>query len=120
MCREVGCVGRDTRASGLGAGRGSIFHLDDNHTVSAPYFAGKLYLCFWYFSVITDMTQIHVEEGKREKERAEVIKGSPLFQRNTHTPVPTLHTTHMMLGEGDGQGDLRKAELILSPQSGAT
>ena len=50
------CVGRDTGASGLGAGKGSIFHLDDNHIVSAPYFAGKLYLCFWYFSVIIDMT----------------------------------------------------------------
>ena len=47
-----------------------------------------------------DMTQIHVEEGKREKERAEVIKRSPLFQRNTPTSVPTLHPTHMMLGEG--------------------
>ena len=40
------CVGRDTGAFGLGAGRGSIFHMDDNHTVSASYFAGKLYLCF--------------------------------------------------------------------------
>lgn len=49
-------VGARHRGSGLGAGRGSIFHLDDNHTVSAPYFAGKLYLCFSYFSVITDMT----------------------------------------------------------------
>ena len=114
------CVGRDTGASGLGAGRGSIFHMDDNHTVSAPYFAEKLYLCFWYFSVITDMTQIQVEEWKREKERAEVIKGSPLFQRNTPIPVPTLHPTHMMLGEGEGQGDLRQAEPILSSQSGAT
>ena len=46
------------------------------------------------------MTQIHMEEGKREKERAEVIKRSPLFQRNTPTSVPTLHPTHMMLGEG--------------------
>ena len=67
-----------------------------------------------------DMTQIHMEEGKREKERAEVIKRSPLFQRNTPTPVPTLHPTHMMLGEGEGQGDLKKAEPILSSQSGAT
>ena len=67
-----------------------------------------------------DMTQIHVEEGKREKEKTEVIKGSPLFQRNTPTPVPTLHPTYMMLGEGEGQGDLGKAEPILSSQSGAT
>ena len=57
---------------------------------------------------------------KREKERMEVIKGSPLFQRNTPTPVLTLHPTHMMLGEWEGQGDLRKAEPILSSQSGAT
>lgn len=67
-----------------------------------------------------DTTQIHVEEGKREKEKTEVIKGSALFQRNTPTPVPTLHPTHMMLGEWEGQGDLRKAEPILSSQSGAT
>ena len=111
-------MGRDTGASGLGAGRGSIFHMDDNHTVSAPYFAEKLYLCFWYFSVITDMTQIHVEEWKREKERAEVIKGSPLFQRNTPPQSPP-YTPHMMLGKWEGQGDLRQAEPILSSQSGA-
>ena len=74
----------------------------------------------FFYNYRYDMTQIHVEEGKREKERKEVVKGSPLFQRNTPTPVPTLHPTHMMLGEGEGQGDLRKAEPILSPQSGAT
>lgn len=67
-----------------------------------------------------DMTQIHVEEWKREKERTEVIKGSAVFQRNIPTPVPTLHPTHMMLGEWEGQGDLRQAEPILSSQSGAT
>ena len=74
----------------------------------------------FFYNYRHDMTQIHVEEGKREKERKEVVKGSPLFQRNTPTPVPTLHPTHMMLGEGEGQGDLRKAEPILSSQSGAT
>ena len=26
------CAGRDTGASGLGAGKGSIFHQDDNYT----------------------------------------------------------------------------------------
>ena len=66
-----------------------------------------------------DMIQIQVEEGKREKERAERVKGRPLFQRNTPTLVPTLHPTHMMLGEWEGQGDLRQAEPILSSQSGA-
>ena len=59
--------------------------------------------------------------GRREKrKRAEVIKGIPLFQKNTPMPVPTLYPAHMMLGEGEGQGDLRKAEPILSSQSGAT
>ena len=66
------------------------------------------------------VTQVQVEEGKREKERAQEIKRIPFFQRNTPIPVPTLHPTHMMLGEWEGQGDLRQAEPILSSQSGAT
>ena len=33
VCGEGGvCVGSGTGASGLGAGRGSVFHLDDNYT----------------------------------------------------------------------------------------
>ena len=66
------------------------------------------------------MTQVQVEEGKREKERAQEIKRILLFERNTPTSVP-LHTPpYTMLGEGVGQGDLRKGEPILSSQLGAT
>ena len=66
------------------------------------------------------VTQVQVEEGKREKDRAQEIKRILLFQRNTPTSVP-LHTPpYTMLGEGMGQGDLRKGEPILSSQSGAT
>ena len=64
------------------------------------------------------VTQVQVEEGKREKERTQEIKGIPLFQINTTTSVP-LHTPpYMMLGEAMGQGDSRKGEPILSSQSG--
>lgn len=48
-------MGARHRGSGLGAGR-ALFFTWMIITVSAPYFAGKLYLCFSYFSVITDMT----------------------------------------------------------------
>ena len=54
------------------------------------------------------MTQVQVEEGKREKERAQEITGIPFFQRNTSTSVPTSHTPIHDAGGGGGAGRLKE------------
>ena len=54
------------------------------------------------------MTQVQVEEGKREKERAQEIKIIPFFQRNTPTSVPTSHTPIHDAGGGGGAGRLKE------------
>jgi len=51
-----------------------------------------------------------VEEGKREKERAQEITGIPFFQRNTSTSVPTSHTPIHDAGGGSGAGRLKEGK----------
>ena len=54
------------------------------------------------------VTQVQVEEGKREKERAQESKRILLFQRNTPTSVPLQTLPYPMLGEGVGLGRLKE------------
>jgi len=54
------------------------------------------------------VTQVEVEEGKREKERAQEITGIPFFQRNTLTSVPSSHTPIHDVGGFGGGGRLKE------------
>ena len=53
--------------------------------VSVQYYCLEVILTVEVFSCPYryGITQIHMEEGKREKQRGEVIKGIPLFQNKT-------------------------------------
>ena len=53
--------------------------------VSVRYYCLEVILTVEVFSCPYryGITQIHMEEGKREKQRGEVIKGIPLFQNKT-------------------------------------
>ena len=73
----------------------AVFHLDDNHTVSAPYFAGKLYLCFWYFSVIIDMTCLkYMWKKGKEKKREKRWSKEVLSSKEIPPPQSPLYTPH--------------------------
>ena len=64
-------------------------------------------LAFFILQFSHGVSQVQVEEGKREKERVQGIKRIPFFQRNTPTSVPTPHTPIHDAGVGCGAGRLK-------------
>ena len=75
--------------------------------VSALYFAGKLYLSFRYFPVLTGMVQLRYtwKRGKEKRREGRWLKEFLSSREITSPPVLTPPHTHMMLrGSRETQG----------------